>query len=336
MALPAAIAILVLLLIGPLLSHWVEKNLEVYCFFLGASAIGFAGQVSWELAKKVLFDPIPIAMAVLIAGVLFKFGRKWFDRALARMQRRFSRPVLAAIIVATIALLSSLITSIVAALMLVEALRALRLPRDKLLRVTVTGCMAIGLGASLTPLGEPLSTIAVDLLNLEFFALFGLLAPYVLPGIVVCAALVAFHARGAYIEEKHRATRSESLLVILRRGAEVFAFIAGLVLLGEAYAPLARTYLSELSAPVLFWTNVAGAALDNATVVAIEISDMPLSLAREVILSLLASGGMLIQGNIPNIIAANALNISALSWARVGVPIGLLFLIGYFLCLRLA
>ncbi|MGH7988239.1 MAG: DUF1646 family protein, partial [Candidatus Binataceae bacterium] len=59
-------------------------------------------------------------------------------------------------------------------------------------------------------------------------------------------------------------------------------------------------------------------------------------LAREVILSLLASGGMLIQGNIPNIIAAGALGISAASWARVGIPLGLLLLIAYFLSLRLA
>lgn len=58
---------------------------------------------------------------------------------------------------------SSIITSIVAAVVLVEVLRSLRLPREKFVQVTVVDCMAIGLGASWTPLGEPLSTIAIDI-----------------------------------------------------------------------------------------------------------------------------------------------------------------------------
>jgi predicted cation transporter len=108
------------------------------------------------------------------------------------------------------------------------------------------------------------------------------------------------------------------------------------VLLGEAYASLAGAYVKELSPPALFWANAVSAALDNATVISIEIRGMPLNLTREAVLSLLASGGMLIQGNIPNIIAAGALGISATNWARVGIPIGLSFLVSYFLILRLA
>ena len=34
-------------------------------------------------------------------------------------------------------------------------------------------------------------------------------------------------------------------------------------------------------------------------------------------------GGMLIPGNIPNIISAGKLGITSLEWARVGVPLGL-------------
>jgi predicted cation transporter len=109
---------------------------------------------------------------------------------------------------------------------------------------------------------------------------------------------------------------------------------AGLVLLGEAYAPVAGAFLKELSPPLLFWANTAGAALDNATVIAIEIRGMPLHLAREAILSLLASGAMLVEGNIPNIIAPGSLRISAASRARVGIPLGLLFLVFHFLALQ--
>ncbi|MGH9553363.1 MAG: DUF1646 family protein, partial [Terriglobales bacterium] len=280
-------------------------------------------------------DPVPISIAVIIAGVLFQYARGYLDRVVASMALRLSLPIVTAFLVAVIALVSSIITSIVAALVLVEVLRSLRLPREKLVQVTVVGCMAIGLGASLTPLGEPLSTIAIDSLNLEFFGLFSLLAPYVLPGIAACAVLAAVCVRGEYDPEEQSEQAGEGLGEVALRGVKVFGFIAGLVLLGEAYAPLASGYVNELSAPSLYWANIVGAALDNATVIAIEIHGMPLLLAREVILSLLASGGMLIQGNIPNIIAAGALGISSASWARVGIPVGLAFMIAYFLSLRL-
>ncbi|MGH8012352.1 MAG: DUF1646 family protein [Candidatus Binataceae bacterium] len=336
MGLPAAIIILCLLLLGPFLARRIEENLESYCLLLGVAAILLAGGANWELAGKALRDPVPISAAVIVAGVLFRYGRAYLDRAITWATTRFSRAALTAFIVAVVALLSGIITSIVAALVMAESLRSLRLPRTKMVRATVAGCMAIGLAASLTPLGEPLSTIAIDALQLEFFGLFTLLAPYVLPGIAACTALAAFSARGEYAEGGPSHAPRENFLAIGLRGIKVFGFIAGLVLLGEAFAPLASSYINDLSAPVLFWANVTGAALDNATVIAIEIHGMPLLLAREVILSLLASGGMLIQGNIPNIIAAGALDISAASWARVGIPLGLVFLVAYFLSLRLA
>jgi predicted cation transporter len=37
----------------------------------------------------------------------------------------------------------------------------------------------------------------------------------------------------------------------------------------------------------------------------------------------LIAGGMLIPGNIPNIIAAHALKIKSTEWAALGVPLGL-------------
>ena len=40
-------------------------------------------------------------------------------------------------------------------------------------------------------------------------------------------------------------------------------------------------------------------------------------------MGLLISGGMLIPGNIPNIISANMLGISSKEWAKFEVPLGL-------------
>ncbi len=44
---------------------------------------------------------------------------------------------------------------------------------------------------------------------------------------------------------------------------------------------------------------------------------------RAVLMGLLISGGMLIPGNIPNIVAAGRLGISSREWARVGLSAGL-------------
>jgi predicted cation transporter len=45
-------------------------------------------------------------------------------------------------------------------------------------------------------------------------------------------------------------------------------------------------------------------------------------------LGLLISGGMLIPGNIPNIISAHSLHIKSTEWARLGVPLGLIIMAG--------
>jgi predicted cation transporter len=74
------------------------------------------------------------------------------------------------------------------------------------------------------------------------------------------------------------------------------------------------------------------AVLDNATLAAAEISPtMKDSTIQAILLGLLVSGGMLIPGNIPNIIAAGKLSITSIEWARFAVPIGLLTMVAYFI-----
>jgi len=50
-------------------------------------------------------------------------------------------------------------------------------------------------------------------------------------------------------------------------------------------------------------------------------------------MGLLISGGMLIPGNIPNIISASKLQITSKEWAKIGVPIGLAVMIIFYLIL---
>ncbi len=50
-------------------------------------------------------------------------------------------------------------------------------------------------------------------------------------------------------------------------------------------------------------------------------------------MGLLIAGGMLIPGNIPNIIAAGKLGITSREWAEVGLPIGLVLMALFFVIL---
>ena len=335
MNVPAAIVILLLLLIGPIAIHFIEQNIEVYVFIIGIVATLLGSGFDRHLVLKAGEEPILITLAVVIAGILFSFSRHRLDRAFVRLRRRVSRPLLAAFATFVLAVLAGIITAIVAALVLVEIVRLLHLRGEARTRVTVTACFAIGLGAGLTRVGEPLSALAASALNLPFRGLFLLLAPWILPGVAVAAALAGWCARGDYHDPAISVHMHETPLAAIIQGVKVYVFVAGLVLVSAAYAPIATRLVSALSNDALFWINTVSAVLDNATLVALEVHSMSLPRAREAIVALLVSGGMLIPGNIPNVISAGALKIGSGAWARVGIPMGLAGLGIYFAFLKL-
>lgn len=79
-----------------------------------------------------------------------------------------------------------------------------------------------------------------------------------------------------------------------------------------------------LNPQLLYWINMVSAVLDNATLCAAEISNsMNEATIKAILMGLLISGGMLIPGNIPNIISASRLRITSKEWAILGVPLGL-------------
>jgi predicted cation transporter len=57
---------------------------------------------------------------------------------------------------------------------------------------------------------------------------------------------------------------------------------------------------------------------------------MDLEHIQFLLLGLLISGGMLIPGNIPNIICANKLSVKSKEWAALGLPLGLFLMVLYF------
>jgi predicted cation transporter len=327
---PTALVILALLLVGPLAVHWIERNIEFYFLGLGILSATLAEMWSGRLVEEALHHPLPISIAVVVAGMIFSYTREHLDRLFLRLRGVVARPLLTAVSIFVLASISSVITAIIAALVLVEVVGLLRLPEAARVNVTVAGCFAIGLGAALTPLGEPLSTLATAALKLPFSGLFFLLAAWIFPGVAVASIAAGFFARGDYEAAPDAVHVRETPVAALIQGARVYIFVAGLILISHAFAPITAQHLAKLSNHALFWANTVSAALDNATLVALEIRDMPPERARAAILSLLVSGGMLVPGNIPNIISAGVLRIGSVAWARLAIPMGVAMLGTYF------
>src|SRR5699024_9376203 len=194
--------------------------------------------------------------------------------------------------------------------------------------VVVVACYAIGMGAALTPIGEPLSTIVTGNLNEEFFYLFKMLAIYVIPGVI---AFVSGKSEKP-TTDNHEPSEVESYKEIVVRSLKIYLFVMALTFLGAGFQPFIERFLLDLSPLILYWINMVSAVLDNATLAAAEISPAMSNLTiRDILLGLIISGGMLIPGNIPNIIAAGKLKITSMEYAKFAFLVGLVTMLIYFI-----
>ncbi|MGE5577771.1 MAG: DUF1646 family protein [Syntrophothermus sp.] len=355
--------ILLLVLTLPFLFKPVEHNLEAFLFVMGLAAALISGVLGLELAEKALVEPILLTTAVFVAGILFKVFQKRIKGLIGGILQHMSFKVFVFLLVVILGLLSSVITAIIASLVLVEVVNALPISRKQKINLDIIACFSIGLGAALTPIGEPLATIAISKLQQDFTFLLRILGPLIIPGIIglgifgalfvkrdresgaaqevaAAAADVKTHdagnAKGTAVEEAtaHEA-EEETYAGVVVRALKVYLFVMALVLLGEGFKPVIDRYVLGLSVPVLFWLNMISAILDNATLTAAEISiKMSTLQVKSILMGLLIAGGMLIPGNIPNIISAGKLRIGSKEWARLGVPLGLVIMVIYFVILE--
>ena len=324
-------------LFGPFLNKWIESNLEIFLFVMGAITATFSNAWTWEVIHEGFVAPINITLAVLAAGVMFHYTRRFIDRGMRRVMITVPLAAIVCAAIIILALLSSIISAIIAALLLVELITVLPLHRQAEINLAIIACFAIGLGAALTPLGEPLSTIVVSKLNgAPYHAGFGylarLLALYVVPAVVALGIIGIFLVRQAADDTEASLAaeeEKEKLIEVFMRAFKVYVFVMALIFLGAGFKPLIDAYLIRMSSQALFWMNMVSAVLDNATLAAAEIGpSLTETQIKSALLGLLISGGMLIPGNIPNIIAAHALRIKSTEWARLGVPLGLIMMAG--------
>lgn len=325
-------------LLLPFLVKKVEHNLEVFLFAMGIIATTIAGTWSLHLVEEALVEPIKITAAVLVAGMLFHWFRHQIRVGIAGIMGRLALPAFVFLVIVLLGLLASLISAIIAALVLVEVISASSMHRKPAVRFAVMGCFAIGLGAVLTPLGEPLSTIAIAKLqgepyHADFLYLARLLGKFIIPAILAIgvAAVVLVGRQKEAAHELEAPEMPEKLSHVFVRAGKVYLFVMALLFLGGGFRPLIDIYIVSIPAEVLYVVNLSSAILDNATLTAAEIGPALTEMQIETaLMGLLIAGGALIPGNIPNIISAGKLRIGSREWAVIGVPVALITLAVFF------
>lgn len=331
------IIVLLLVLSLPFFVKPIERNLEPFLFIMGIAATIISGVLNKELVAYILTNPLMymITAAVLVFGLLFAFFQNQIHKWIEKVLKHIPLNLFVFLVVVTLGLISSVITAIIAALILAEVMNALPLRRKAKINTTIIGCFAIGLGAALTPIGEPLSTIVISKLGEQFWYLLKLLGVFIIPGVIAMGLLGSFTAGSSRDREESDEEpvdlEDETISGVLLRAGKIFLFIMALELLGSGFKPMIDAYIIHLDGRILYWINMISAVLDNATLAAAEISPAMSGLQIEAILmGLLVSGGMLIPGNIPNIISAGKLKITSSEWAKLGLPLGLILLVIYY------
>ena len=329
--------VLLVVLFGPFLIRRIEQQLEAFLFVMGLIAATVSQVWDARLVTDAVSEPIMITAAVLLFGLVFYYARSRLIGQVERLERVLGFRLFFFLLVVGLGLLTSLITAIVASLLLVELVGAMNLDKRAETGLVIISCFAIGLGAVLTPIGEPLATIAAFKLRGEpyyagFWFLLRHLGAYVVPGILALGGLADFlHARRVAPHRSLRAQSPERVVKVFIRAAKVYVFVAALVLLGAGFKPIVDAFVVKVPAGGLYWINMISAIVDNATLTAAEVGpELAMSQIVLLLMGLLISGGMLIPGNIPNIVAAGRLGITSRAWARLGVPIGLAMMAIYF------
>jgi predicted cation transporter len=338
------IVILVCIFISPFIFRHIEHNLEVFLLIMGVLSVTLSNLWSKNLILESLTDPVklthPIVEVVFVSGLIFRFFRDKIKKNINKLANLIGFKLFIFLLVVILGVFSSVITAIIASLILVEVISTLKLDKRNEVKLVVLTCFSIGLGAVLTPVGEPLATIAVAKLtgephNAGSLFLFNNLWYLVIPGIILFGLFAAFYCKNL-VESGNGLTedKPENFYDICLRALKVYFFIMALVLLGKGFEPIINNFIVKLHPGILYWINISSAILDNATLTAAEISpSMSIEQIRFILMGLLVSGGMLIPGNIPNIIAANKLGIKSSEWAKIGLPVGFVFLLIYFFVL---
>ncbi len=323
-----ATLIVLVVLLGPVFVGPIERNVELFFLLVGVLSACITGQFSLAVVWAALNEPLPFTLGVLIFGAAFRLLRDYLDQLFRRVIQVLDPRIICFCLAIMLGLLAAFITPVVSALVFVEAISLLRCERWVEIAATVFACFAIGFGAGLTPLGMPGIAVVLRSLHADFWYLARLLGPFIVVGVALAAVPTLFlpFASGERVDAAEG--KDPWRLVLLIRPGKVYVFIAGLVALSDGLRPVIDAYIHRLPNGLLFWMNTISAVVNNSTLAAVEIGpSLSMNQQRAAFLGLLISGGALVTGNIPNIVAASRLGITSREWARIGLGTGALLLI---------
>jgi len=259
------------LLIWPLVSKWVENHLEIFLLLVGLAAVTVAGGWNKDFIYHTLNAPVNVAFIVLVVSVIFNYYSRYIFRILFILFRYLEPQYSFAILVFLLGMTSSMFSVTVAALVLAEVLQVVNLERGQTIRVTVYACYAIGLGAILLPLAEPLglvihSQLAASAYKADFFFVLRHFLGWIVPGVAALAVAAGYTVRHANTRTQlHIREDKEDYKSILRRTWHIYVFVAALHLISTGLRPFAQSTIAHLSGKILFWANAASVVIDNAT-----------------------------------------------------------------------
>ncbi|OEC91931.1 cation transporter, partial [Methanosarcina sp. A14] len=269
------LVIFIAVLFGPFKIRVIEENLEVFLFICGIGAMTISGFVTipgtetgWrmEIIEEALTSPlnalniggIPIGIfqIVLVVGLIIYKWHEPIQNAIRKVAAALSLKVMAFVLIVVLGLFSSVMSAILAAIILVEVVNALPISRKSKIDLTVIACFSIGLGAALTPLGEPLSTIAISKLSgapyhADFYFLFNMLSKYIISGIFVLGIIGMFFLGKVDMNVQTKAEDySETLKDVIMRAVKVYLFIMALTFLGDGFKPIIVEYFIKIPSMV--------------------------------------------------------------------------------------
>jgi len=237
------VPIFVAVLLGPLLVPRIERNLEAFLFLAGVCAVAISRSWHISLVEEAVQEPIVIGivLSVLAVGFIAHYHKPHFLRAVNdTLQDGITMKVIFLEIVVVSGLLAAIITPILPFFVLVELVNHLPLARRTRANITVLGSLSILLGAALTLVEGPSSTIAFtkmqgvlpssEILPLELQSLYIILSILALGLICVFFTGDNINAIKIQIPEKVNARRSIAVW-----SARVCMFAAALLLIGVAF-----------------------------------------------------------------------------------------------------
>ena len=104
---------------------------------MGVAAAIVSGMLDKSLILKALEDPIHITLAVIIAGILFRWLQTPIEKGILGMSKAMPFRLFLALVVIVLGIISSVITAIIAAIVLVAVVSVFRLDRKSEVRLVI-------------------------------------------------------------------------------------------------------------------------------------------------------------------------------------------------------